>query len=391
MIHLESLIQAQKMSFFKRYVDPEYVADWKLVLDALLKPVGGPYLLKCNFSLGDLPIKVSPFYDECLTLWSRFNTTMPDQVEDILNEIVWNNKNILVNKKSCYYLDLVEIGIHRICDMVKADGSFYTWSDLQLKGLQSKNFLFWNGFIDAIPFKWRKELKSKTAPHTPNFDPLEYALVLNSVKVSVSEINTKKLYEALVSDLRETPTAQSRFNEMLSDSELVWNKIYSLPFQVALDTYTRDFQYKILNRILFTNAKLSKFKLVESPLCTFCGKDDETPEHLFVFCQYSRAFWKEISSWLRECSIDTLPDLTDQVNIMFGLFDAKSHFMLLNHIVLIAKQTIFFCRWKSIAPSLIIFLAHLKKIFKIEEYLAKEKNKLNLHLEKWEKLLETLS
>ena len=27
MIHLESLIQAQKMSFFKRYVDPEYVAD----------------------------------------------------------------------------------------------------------------------------------------------------------------------------------------------------------------------------------------------------------------------------------------------------------------------------------------------------------------------------
>ena len=31
MIHLESLIQAQKMSFFKRYVDPEYAADWKLV------------------------------------------------------------------------------------------------------------------------------------------------------------------------------------------------------------------------------------------------------------------------------------------------------------------------------------------------------------------------
>jgi len=391
MIHLESLIQAQKMSFFKRYVDLDYAADWKLVLDALLKPVGGSYLLKCNFSLSDLPVKVSPFYAECLTLWSRFNTTLPVQVEDIMEEIVWNNKNILVNKKSCYYSDLVDVGMHRIRDMVRADGSFYTWSDLQLKGLQSKNFLLWHGLIDAIPVSWKKELKSNTLSHTPSFDPLEFALVLNSTKVSVSEINTKKLYEAQVSDLREIPTAQSRFNEMLPDSELVWKNVYSLPFQVALDTYTRDFQYKILNRILFTNAKLSKLKLVESPLCTFCGKDEETPEHLFVFCQSSRAFWKEISSWLRKCGIDTLPDLTDQVNIIFGLFDVESHFMLLNHVVLIAKQTIFFCRRKSIAPSLIIFLAHLKKIFKIEEYLAKEKNKLNLHLEKWEKLLETLS
>ena len=145
-----------------------------------------------------------------------------------------------------------------------------------------------------------------------------------------------------------------------------------------------------MNRILYTYEKLSKLKLVESPLCTFCGKDEETPEHLFVFCQSSRAFWKEISSWLRKCGIDTLPDFTDQVSIMFGLFDVKSHCMLLHHIVLIAKQTIFFCRRKSIAPSLIVFVAHLKKIFKMEEYLAKEKNELNLHLEKWERLLETL-
>ena len=144
-----------------------------------------------------------------------------------------------------------------------------------------------------------------------------------------------------MSDLREIPTAQSRFNEMLPNYELVWNKIYSLPFQVALQTYTRDFQYKILNRILFPNAKLSKLKPVESPLCTFSSKENETLWHLFVFCQSSRAFWNEISIWLRECGSNTFTDLTDQVNIMFGLFDAETHFMLLNHIVLIAKQTIF--------------------------------------------------
>ena len=114
-------------------------------------------------------------------------------------------------------------------------------------------------------------------------------MVLNSVKVSLSEMDTKTFYEAHVSDRRETPTAQLRYNE-------IRNKNYNLPFQVALDTYTRDFQYKILNRILFTNSKFFKLKLVESTLCSFCDKNKETLEHLFVFCEHSKAFWKEISS-----------------------------------------------------------------------------------------------
>ena len=46
MIHLEPLIQAQKISFFKRYADPNYVADWKFILDTYLKPFGGPYILR---------------------------------------------------------------------------------------------------------------------------------------------------------------------------------------------------------------------------------------------------------------------------------------------------------------------------------------------------------
>ena len=76
-----------------------------------------------------------------------------------MNEIVSNNKNILINKKSCYYSDLAEAGMHRICDVVTTDGHFYTWSDLQLKNLQPRNFLSWRGLIDAIPAKWKKRVK----------------------------------------------------------------------------------------------------------------------------------------------------------------------------------------------------------------------------------------
>ena len=215
-------------------------------------------------------------------------------------------------------------------------------------------------------------------------------LLLKSKQSTLTEINTKKIYDELVSDIRETQTAQIRFNEMFSGCELDWNKIYSLPFQVALDTYTRDFQYKLLNRIIFTNTKLCKFGLADSPLCTFCGNEEETPEHLFILCNFSKCFWQEISCWLELRNIHIAIDLTIPTNIMFRLLDINEHFMSLNHVILIAKQTIFLCRRKNIAPNFNIFLANLKKIVKIEEFLAKQKNKMNLHLEKWKLFVELL-
>ena len=361
MLHLESLIEAQKISFFKRYADPDYAADWKFVLDTILEPVGGPYLLNCNFDLKVLPVALSPFYRECLTLWAKLNTQTSEKEEDLLNEIIWNNRNILVNKKSFYISDMINLGIHKISDIVKPGGTFLTWFDLQARGLQSKNLLLWCGLIDALPLKWKQILRTVTTlPRTP-FAPTNFTLLLKSKRLTLTDINTKKIYDELVSDIRETPTAQIRFNEMFSGCELDWNKIYSLPFQVALDTYTRDFQYKLLNRIIFTNTKLCKFGLADSPLCTFCGNEEETPEHLFILCNFSKCFWQEISCWLELRNIHIAIDLTIPTNIMFGLLDINEHFMSLNHVILIAKQIIFLCRRKNIAPNFNIFLANLKK------------------------------
>jgi len=61
---------------------------------------------------------------------------------------------------------------------------------------------------------------------------------------------------------------------------------------------------------------------------------------------------------------DHIIDFTNLV--MFGP-------MTLNGIALIAKQIIFHCRPRNIAPSYNIFLAQLKNIVKIKEFLPKQK------------------
>ena len=76
-----------------------------------------------------------------------------------------------------------------------------------------------------------------------------------------------------------------------------WKKIYSLPFVVTIETKIREFQYKLLNDIVFTNEKLFRFKMIDSPLCTFCKKDVESLENLLFHCTFVESFWKTFTSW----------------------------------------------------------------------------------------------
>ena len=121
-----NLLRKIKISFFKRYTDPDYLADWKFILDTYLKPFGGPYILRCNYDLSYLSIRTSSFYEDCLRLWTKLNAPSFQDNEDVTREIVWNNKNIGINSKSIYSTHLIDIGIHRVGDMLIEDNNFLT-------------------------------------------------------------------------------------------------------------------------------------------------------------------------------------------------------------------------------------------------------------------------
>ena len=121
-----------------------------------------------------------------------------------------------------------------------------------------------------------------------------------------------------------------------------WKKIYSLPFVVTIETKIREFQYKLLNDIVFTNEKLFRFKMIDSPLCSFCKKDVESLEHLLFHCNFVESFWKTFTSWLTNQNI-TLETLT-LVNILFGVYNEDEDNIILNHLILMAKFHIYKCK-----------------------------------------------
>ena len=114
--------------------------------------------------------------------------------------------------------------------------------------------------------------------------------------VDLLSTSSKMIYNEFKSHKTSPPTAQVRVKNKYPSLTFDWKKSYSLAFNVSLDTKLKAFQYKLLNRIIFTNDKLFAFKIVDSPVCTFCENEDESLEHLFYFCNVTTLFWKEVLS-----------------------------------------------------------------------------------------------
>ena len=128
---------------------------------------------------------------------------------------------------------------------------------------------------------------------------------MENSQVALLKVSSKLLYTDFKSRKQVPPTAQKKFLEKFPQLQIDWNKIYSLPFTVTIEPKIREFQYKMLNNIVFTNEKVFRLKMIDSLLCTFCKREIESIEHLFFHCNVTKTFSQAFCSWLCNCNIDT--------------------------------------------------------------------------------------
>ena len=150
-------------------------------------------------------------------------------------------------------------------------------------------------------------------------------------------------------------------------------------FRATLDTKSREFQYKLLNRCLVTNAFLFKVGLASTPTCSFCGDMDESLEHLITSCHYSKTFWAEVIKWFDKQGI-AIAHLSDK-DIMLGIVRCDDE-LFVNHVILVAKQYLYYCRQKSLLPSIRVLDSKIKIIYQLETIIAKSNNKMSAQKKK---------
>ena len=202
---------------------------------------------------------------------------------DEASVIIWNNKNICVDGRSIYHSSLYKKSIVRLEDLVDDRSNLIVRKNLMQPGLSPLEIFYLIRIIDALPAQYRNSLTNNTHNSRNAFVLADnFELRLNNRNVALCKALSKSVYREIRSNFECAPTARAKLEEKFGRASFKWNEIYRLPFTVALNTKTREFQYKILNRYLVTNTFLHKVGLKPTALCTFCGGESESLEHLFI-------------------------------------------------------------------------------------------------------------
>ena len=240
MLDIQSMILSQRIITLKRYIE-EYSNPWKTILDTFLGEVGGKFILHCNFGTRKLPIYLPDFYKECLEAWSDLNTTNVVSYDDVMNQTIWNNKHILIEKRSCFIKCLVDNGILKIGDLISNTGRFL--ESEKILRLQLSPILYFKlmGVINAIPNEWRLIIRqSQQHIYSPSSDTIQ--INIDGININLLKVNSKMIYNEFKRKKQTVPSAQIKLDNKYPELSVEWKKIYSLPFTVTLETKVREFQ-----------------------------------------------------------------------------------------------------------------------------------------------------
>ena len=360
----EIINNALKVTLIRRLYESSDNASWSHIPLTLLRQVGGKFLLECNYDLKylklDLPIQ---FYKDALSIWQIINQHTPENKEQILSEILWNNRFIKIQDLSIYYHSWHTAGVTRVRDIF-CENNFLTFDDFCRKFAIKTNFLTYYGLCNAIPKNWIRLLKEfNPSAHTGS----EYA-----ENISLNKLTCKLGSRFLVGLKFIPPTAEQRMLQANFDKKTI-DTIYIIPFKVTKDIRFSIFQFKIIHHILPTNATLFRDKIIEHDKCHLCDQK-QTLQHLFVSCSDVQAFWQSFSNWWNVKNDDSI-DLNDKT-IIYGFTNNFSQQLGLNLCLMIAKYYIYSASREEEQYYFEAFLAVLKSKLQIEK--AKCKTQINL-------------
>ena len=273
------LNKALKVAWIPR-IKSESVASWKIIPNAILERYGGLHFLTiCNYDIDTLQVGNLPsFYVEVLRQWQMTKDFKRSETTLAREEVIWNNRKILIDGNSVFYKSWFDQNVIRVQDLLQEDGKFLSFKNFCYQFKFKTPFTLYFGLINSISTSWRLVSENPPSPCPASEEKEE-------------TISIKHVYNLLLKKFFVPPTAEAKILRHGFTPETV-QKVWELPFQIKHDFKITMFQYKIIHNILATKMSLFRAKISDNDVCPQCLAEAHSLNHMFLRCSSVIVFWK---------------------------------------------------------------------------------------------------
>ena len=102
------------------------------------------------------------------------------------------------------------------------------------------------------------------------------------IPIPILDASSKHIYRSFLAKKQTTHTAKEKLSAKYHHLTIELKRVYLLSFRTTLDTKLREFRFKILNSIVFTNGKLFRFVWLNQ-INVFSAKLRSSPSSIYFF------------------------------------------------------------------------------------------------------------
>ena len=140
-------------------------------------------------------IYIRVFYRECLYAWSELTSTTVNSYEDVINQIIWNNKNIGIQNESIFDELLFSQGVVKTGDLIYETGKFFQSAKILQVNLSPIQCFKLMSIFDTIPPDWRILIKQNQENSVPKTLNGIIFVRVDGKDIDIRNITSKLLYK----------------------------------------------------------------------------------------------------------------------------------------------------------------------------------------------------
>lgn len=243
--------------------------------------------------------KLTKSYATMIRSWSNFLRCFePNTCNEILDVSLFGNHMITFNNRSLLFTSFLKSKLFKLSDVWDAEKRDFISETMLLRKLKNtSNWIAqWSKLKTCIPKHFIRALKQEHMESDKQLATtmLNTLFLKNHGKIiHANQLKSKEIVKIFNYKSKKMQlNSELKWNEKLNLC-VDWKKTWSCIYNSYASRKARQFQWKFLHNIIFTEHKLN-LMMVSNGLCNMCSSKRETLVHLFWECEHIKPIWEQV-------------------------------------------------------------------------------------------------